>query len=67
MSSHEEEPGDYTLLLVPKTDADIMSLMKDIQRNKIIPLYIELTIPRVTDYASGKKSFLAEITIKEGE
>lgn len=65
--SSPEEPREYTLLLIPKTDTDVMSLMKDIKRNKIIPLYIELTIPRVTDYASGKKSFLAEITIKKGE
>ena len=53
MSSHKkEEPREYRLILTPKSDIDLMSLMEDIKKNKIISIYIALSMPRVADFAS---------------
>lgn len=68
MSSHnKEEPREYRLILTPKSDIDLISLMEEIKKNEIIPIYIALTLPRVADYAAGKRNHLAEIIIKKGE
>ena len=67
MSSRNlEEPRKYTLLLISKSEADLTELKKDIKRNKIIPVYIELTMEKVADYVHGTKPALVEVIIAKG-
>ncbi len=67
MSSHNsEEPKAYTLLLISKSEQDLAELKKDIKRNKLIPIYIELTMEKVADYVHGTKPAIAEVVIAKG-
>jgi hypothetical protein len=65
-SQNKEEPKPYTLLLIAKSEQDLDELKRDIKQNKLIPIYIELTMEKVADYVHGEKHALAEVVIAKG-